>query len=1091
LTKVLAVFPLLLVCAFPSAEELPVLRDVHFPELSPDASQIAFEYQGDIWVAGVEDGVARRLTVSDAYEQRPRFSPDGTQLAFVSDRYGSEDVFVMPAAGGTIRRLTYHTASDVLADWSPDGQRLLMSVAGRGHQNTAPYELEIESGYIRPVVLDVCSLSITGYSPDGRYITGIRRGAAWWRKSYKGSGNSQILVYDTQADSMAVVTDHEGLDNWPVFVEDGKRLCFVSERNGRPNVFSMNPDGSDVKGLTDFERDAVTFLNASADGKWLVFEWNFDVWMLRAGGGKPRKVELRAPLDHRRTFESEETLKAGIDEMEVNREGTLVALRLKDDIFLVKPEFKNDSIRVTDWSGPDGDYFWSPDGKQLAYISQMNGNSDVWVLNPETMEKRCLVDDPKYYLDMVGYNRDGSKILFRHDVGGDGIFAADPATGEVSQFLPDPDVEDLAISPDGRWLLAQIDDARAGTDLYVRRLDGGEWTNITQHPSGNWGCHWSPDGKRIFFTSRRDGNSEIYSIDLQPQPDKFGDYEEQQKEKDEKAKPADKPAEPPKADAEKKPEEPQPDAPKPEGEPQPAGEKPAEGEKQPEEEKPKEETWKPPTIDPFEIDFDRIAERAKRLTNTGENEGTLMFIQDGKTVLYTKNNEIWAMDADGGNQRRHVNGTFSFGNVRLQGDGKQIVFVDGGRLKTVSAERGGNPTEVDWKAEIKRDDRLVQQEAFRQGWALLDEQFYHQPLHHRDWEAIYAHYAPFCDGTLEREDLHHLMSRMIGELDASHLGVYGGGADRSGPPTACLGITPDPAHRGPGVRVAAVMPDSPADKPNSKLAEGDYILTLDGEAVSNNERFNELLNGRVGERVKLTVNSEPKPEGARELSIKPISWGDYSGLHYEQWVRENRRMVDRLSEGKVYYAHIAGMDNGSLDRFKREANGEAQRHEALLIDVRNNGGGYTHDSILEMLTRQVHGWTARRGAPLRTSPNPQFDGPKAVLINENSASDAEIFPNGFREKGLGPLIGMPTNGAVIGTYDVTLVNGSRFRVPVAGWWTRDGVDLENMGVKPDHEVPFPYEAYRDGRDPQIRKAVDVLLDALAKGGRLQPPDVEH
>jgi tricorn protease len=287
------------------------------------------------------------------------------------------------------------------------------------------------------------------------------------------------------------------------------------------------------------------------------------------------------------------------------------------------------------------------------------------------------------------------------------------------------------------------------------------------------------------------------------------------------------------------------------------------------------------------------------------------------------------------------------------------------------------------------------------------------------------------------------------------------------------------------------MPDSPADKPNSKLAVGDYIMSLDGEAVSNSERFNELLAGRAGERVTLTVNSEPKAEGAREVAIKPISYGAYDDLRYERWVRDNREMTKRLSDGKVYYAHIAGMDEGSLTRFKREVFGEAQRYGALLIDVRNNGGGHTHDALLELLSKSVHGWTARRGAPLRTSPYLQFDGPKAVLINEYSASDAEIFPNGFRQKGLGPVIGMTTNGAVIGTYDVTLVNGTRFRVPVAGWFTTEGVDLENMGVKPDFEVPYSYEAYRDGRDPQIRKAVEVLLERLGKGERAEPPKVEH
>ncbi|MGQ9733173.1 MAG: PDZ domain-containing protein, partial [Candidatus Zipacnadales bacterium] len=924
----MVLFCLFVICAFTSAEELPIIRDVHYPDLNHDASQIAFEFQGDLWVAAIEDGIARRLTISDAYESGPRFSPDGRSIAFNSNRYGNTDVFVMPAVGGTIQRLTYHSAEDILADWSPDGTKLLMSVSGRGHRWTSPYEIEIETGYVRPLLHDVCSVSITGYSPDGKFITGIRRGQAWWHKGYRGSQNSNVIVHDLTADRMNVITDFPGMDNWPVFVGDGSRICWVSERQGRPNIFSMKIDGSDVKALTNFERDAVTFLSVSGDRQWLVFEWNFDLWMMRAKGGTPRKITLRAPIDYRRTFETEETLTSAIEEMEVNRDGSLVAIRIKNDIFLVKPEFKNDSIRITDWPGPDGDYFWSPDGKQLAYISQINGTSDIWVMDAATYETKCLVRDDQFYLDMIGYTRDGDKILFRHDAGGDGVFAADPQTGEVTRFLPDPDVENVAISPDGRWLLAQIGSARSGTDLHIRPLAGGEWVNITQHPDGNWGCYWSPDGKRVYFISRRDGNSEIYSIDLQPQPDKFEDYEEQEQEKAEKEAPQ-PPKQPEASPASEK-------SPTSEGEAKPAeGEPPAEGAKK-EEQPPKEERWKPPTIEPFEIDFTRIAERAKRLTNSPENEGNIMFVDGGKRIVYTRGNEIWSMDAEGKDQKRHVNGTFNFGNVRLQGDEKQIFFVDGGKLKRVSASQGGNPTDVDWKAKIRRDERLVQKEAFRQAWALLDEQFYHQPLHHRDWDAIYAWYAPYCDGTLEREDLHHLISRMIGELNASHLGVYGGDGPK-GPVTASLGILPDPQHRAPGVRIADVMPDGPADKPNSKLAVGEYIMSIDGEEVANNEHFHELLNGRAGERVKLMVNSEPKLEGAREISIKPITYGQYADLRYEREVRENRERVRRWSDGKIYYCHIGEMNQSSLERFERELWGEAQHYEALIIDIRNNG----------------------------------------------------------------------------------------------------------------------------------------------------------
>ncbi len=1087
LRTTLRLFALLIVAAFAHAEELPVIRDVHYPDLSPDASQIAFEFQGDIWVAKVEDGVARRLTISDAYDYRPRFSPDGQSIAFISDRYGNPDLFVVPAAGGDIRRVTYDSASDSLADWSPDGKKLLFNASGRGHEYTATYEIELDTGFVRPLIRDVCSVSATGYSPDGKLITGIRRGAAWWRKGGASSANAEVMVYDIAADKMKVVTDNPGLDNWPLFSADGSRISFVSERGkGRPNVFQMKADGSDVEPVTTFDEDAVTFLTSSGDGKWLVFEWNFDVWMVREGGGTPRKVTLRAPLDYLRTFESEETVTGGIEEMEVNRDGSLVAIRLKSDIFFVKPELKNDSIRVTTWPGPDGDFFWSPDGKQLAYISQEGGVSDIWVVDGETREKRRLVHEGGFYLDMIRYSLDGKQILFRHNAGGDGVFAADAKTGEVKRLLPDPDVEDVVISPDNRWVLAQIDDPKSGRDLFIKPMEGGKWTNITQNSDGASNGVWSSDGKRVYFVSRRDGSAEIYAIDLQPQPVKFDDYEQQlaDKEKD-KAKPPEPPKPPPPTrEAETKPK---PDEKPAEGdkkEPPKEGEKPTEGEK------PKEEGFKPTIIAPFEIDLDRIDERAKRLTNTPEDEGNLIPAPDGKTLLYTRGREIWSMDADGDNQKRLVNGAFDLGAVRLQDDGKAIFFTDGGRLKKVPVVGGnGNPQDISWKAKIKTDQRSVQKEALRQAWALLDEQFYSANLHGTDWNATWKHYAPFCDGTLVKDDLHHLVSRMIGELNGSHLGIYGGPGP-SGPSTARLGITPDPAHTGPGIRVADVMPDGPADQTGARIAVGDYLMTLDGQEIANTEHLSELLAGREGERIKLTVNGEPKREGERTVSLKPISGGALDELRYQRWVRDNRAMVDRLSKGRVYYAHIRGMDDPSATRFQRELFGAAQHHDAVLIDVRNNGGGYTHDRILDLLTKKVHGWQALRGLPLRGTPFTQFSGPKALLINEYSASDAEIFPNGFRQKGLGPLIGMTTSGQVIGTYDTTLVNGSRFRVPVVGWHTMEGSDLENMGVKPDYEVPYPYEEYRNGTDPQIRKAVQVLLETLEKEKPPVPPEVK-
>lgn len=1068
------------------AQELPIIHDMHYADLSADGSRVAFSYQGDLWVADVNElgqGVARRLTVHVAYDGRVRFSPDGKRLAFTSNRYGSDDLFIVPAEGGEIQRVTFHSAADVMGEWSPDGTKLLFSSGGRDFREWAPYEIDIETGYVRPLFHDSENCNGMSYSPDGRYIAGLRGGQSWWRKGYKGSGDSDVFIYDRETDTLEVLTeDYNGTDNWPVFAEDGRTLCWVSDRDGRPNIYAMDLATRQTRRITDYDQDATIYLSVSGDGKTLIYEWNFDLWTVPVRGGEPRKLEIRAPLDYKESFEAEETKTSDIEEMEVNRDGSWVAIRLRDDIFLIKPEFKNGSVRLTDWPGMDGDYFWHPDGKRLAYLTQQNGPSDIWIYDTETKEKRAFVEDPQHYLDMLGYTWDGTKLLFRREGGADGVYAADAETGEVRKLIDLPDVQEVRISPDGRWIAATINHVRSGSDIYLRPIHRADdqWVNVTNNPDGNSTPMWSPDGKKLFFVSYRTGSWQVYSTDLVRQPVEFDDYEAQFEELEKKEEPRAEAT--PEAEAVEGPEE-EPGEGEAEGE---TDEGETEGEAAPEEQRP---DWQRAPIDRMTIDFLRIDRRAKRLTTSNTNEGLVGFSADGKRLIFTRGGQIWTMDLDGSNQRQLVSGDYDLGSVRLTEDGKLLFFTSGGDVYKADAERGGSATKLDFKAELDRDARMLQQWAFRQGWALLDESFYSPTRHGIDWAAELERYMPHVTGTLVMEDFVHLMSRMIGELNASHLGCWGGG--RPGKDTARLGIVPDPDYPGPGIRVKETLDTGPCDQPNTRIEPGEYLLAIDGEEVGNAERVHELLTAKADKRVKLTVNAEPTLDGAREISVKPFSSGALNALWYDLWVETNRNRVLELSDNRVYYIHMNAMNSTTLAQFTDELNGPAQHYEAVIIDVRWNGGGYTHDSVLALLNKKLHGWHAPRNNPLRTTPWPMFGGPKCCLINQHSFSNAEIFPNGFRTTGLGPLIGVPTAGGVIGTWDTTLVNGASFRVPVEGWYTADGISLENYGVPPDIQVDYPYEAFRAGRDPQLEAAVQSMLEALERGERWPtPPDVD-
>lgn len=1058
------------------AQEMPVIHNLRFPDLNPDATKVTFSYQGDIWVADLDaeqSGVARRLTVHAAYDSRPRFSPDGATIAFMSDRYGGADIFTIPSTGGDVKRVTFHSAADLLADWSPDGKRLLFYAGGREHRYTAPYELELETGYVHALLRDGRSVTGRSYSPDGRYLYGEMGGVDWTRKGYRGSANSNVLQYDLQADTVRMLTDFEGDDNWALCSGDGAEVYYVTERFGRPNLVAQNIESGAIRQITHHGDDQVSFPTLSGDGKWLCYECDFEVWKVDVRGGVPRKLVIRAPIDYPENFEAEETATAGIAEMEVNRDGTWAAVRVFDDIFLVRPDFRNGSIRITDWPGFDGDFFWHPDGKRLYFVSQKNRTGDIWEYNVETKESKCVLEDDRYYLEIMGMAPDGERAFLRRNAGGDGVFQFSPDTGQWSQLLEEPGVAGIDISPDGKWIAAEIDHTKSGQDVYIRPAEGGEWTNVTKTPKGNSEPRWSPDGKKLLFISARSGSRQFYAIDLERPPVKFDDYEAQfQAEADKKRK-----ADEDKAKAEEQKKQ---AAEKAQNGQAAAPEKPAE---------PPWPEWKPKPIDPIAIDLTRIDQRAKRLTTSNVNESPVGWTADRNGIIFLRGGQVWTMDLEGENQRQLLPGDHSFGAARVTTDGKWLFYVENGKLFRADISRGGGSgSEVSFKAELDKDARTVQKWAFQQAWALLDERFYSRDLHGVDWKAVYDRYVEQCTGTLVREDFCVLVSKMFGELNASHLGCSAG--SRGGKDTARLGLVPDPAYRGPGIKVESVMVFGPVDQPEATVQAGEYILAIDGHDVSLTEGIYELLADKAGERVKLTVNGQPTKEGAREISVKPISSGELGNLQYRDWVEGNRELAKRLSDGRVYYTHMSGMNAGTLAQLQEEIAGQAQLYDAIIIDVRNNGGGNTHDSVIDILSRKAHGWDGARGTPLRTSPFPQFNGPMIVLINQSSASDAEIFPNGFRERGLGKLVGVPTAGAVIGTSDQPLINGCTFRVPWVGWYRMDGVDLENLGVKPDIPVALTYADYRAGRDPQMEAAVTELLAELAAKPKPAQPEYD-
>ena len=1036
---------LLVFVAVATAQDLEPARFLRFPAFSPDGKQIAFSYMGDIWVAPAEGGNAIRLTVHPAHDIRPRFSPDGKWIAFNSNREGNYDIFLMPATGGRPKRLTYHSANDILGDWSPDGRWIVFS-SNRDHRFAQIYLLEVETGYVRRLTSDETSLHSPTFSPDGRYIVFCRGGTSWWRKGYRGSASSEIWRLPITIDSDRITTGkperltyYEGNDWFPMVSPDGT-LYFVSDRTGVFNIWRMPLSGTRDKGqwtgkakveqVTN-HADRVLYPNLSRDGRFIVYEHDFSLWVVPTRGGEPKRLTIFAPSDEPQNRLQRLTLTSQATEFALSPDGKQVAFVVRGEIFVVNVERGGEAKRITDHPYRDFDIDWSPDGRKLAFISERDGNREVYIVDVRTRELSRLTNTPDAAESNPEWSPTGNYVAFVRGPFGRQLCWVDVNTGEEKVVVEGPFIGEFAWSPDGRWIcFNRRDSANNVTDLYIVPWNGGEPVNVTRMPYWNGSIVWTKDGKNIVFRSNRtDNNVDIYVLPLERPKEKLDEEGSESEKKSQERK---------------------------------------EGEKK---------------LPEVKIDFTDIHKRIRRLTTTVFNEGSFAVSPDSKTVVFVATPvdqpEIWSVPLEGGSLTRLASGV-SASQLQFSPDGNRIYFLSTGGTIRYLTRPAGSLGSVNFTARLIVDRVVELQHMFDEGWRLLKEQFYDEKMHGVDWDAMREKYRPLIEHVAAKEDFYALVSMMLGELNASHLGI--GGPTVSGPETAYLGVWFDPEHRGPGVKISAVLKNSPADKDESRLNVGEFILAIDGVEVSNNEQIWDALADKAGRVVELLVNDKPTKEGARTVKIKPINRGQWSNLLYEDWVEKRKRMVEEWSNGRIGYIHIQAMSQSELRKFEREFYAEVVgKKEALIIDVRFNGGGRIHDELLTILKRRLYALEQYRGTPPFTQPFQVWQKPTVVLINEFSASDAEIFPKAFRDLGLGKLVGVPTYGGVIGTYNVTLIDGTTFfRVPVTGWRTLDGVNLENYGVKPDILVEHSPEDNANENDLQLKTAVDLLLKELGK-----------
>lgn len=1042
------------------------------PEISPDGEQIAFAYQGDIWTVAKNGGRAYRLTLHEGYDSRPLWSKDSQSIAFSSDRFGNNDVFVMPATGGNPKRLTYHSSNDMVTSYTADNTILfnsrrtyaqvereseILSVSTNGH-NT-------ESRFMDALGFDAIP------SPDGSKIAFVRGTCRIEREAYRGPANRNIWIYDVEQDSYEQLTSFDGNDFMPRWINN-ESLYFISAQSGKYNVHRTNLNG-EMEQITEEKNFGVNHFSATENGKQLVYQTGDSVYSIKNNGRAKKALTIDVQSDVRFDPSVSKTTTNDLDQYAVSPNGKLSAYILRGDVYVTRNDKKDKrSVKLSHGASRDRDVTWLND-TTLIFVSDRSGQNELYSLRSaddaqsnlfESLKHKItrLTDTPEEEFAPV-ISPDGKKIAYRQGRG-KLLTATISETAELSEhtlLLDGWDTPSVpSWSPDSRWLAYSLSDLNFNEEVFIHAADNSsEPVNISMHPKYDSNPIWSPDGSKLGFISlRNNGDFDIWFAwlsedDWQRSKEEWRRLEFVEDKKTENKKK--------KTDEEK--EEAQVD------------------------------------IEPIHIDFDGIYQRLQQVTSYAGNETEMLFDKKGEHIYFTtggsfrqdfdSEQNLFKIKWNGEDKKTLISGDKAPEQLVLEQSGEHVyALTKGGALNQIST-KNDKTTSLAVTSKVQIDYQNERKQIFDEGWRALNAGFYDPQFHGQNWDALRQKYRPLALKASTREDFQHVFNLMLGQLNASHMGMYRGDNQKQTQRqrTGLLGIEGNQTDT--GYKVTSVLAKSPADRKESKLRIGDVITAVNQQAVSEHNLFS-LLVDTAETPVLLRVENNGNE---RDVVIWPAR--SLSNALYDDWVAQRRALTEKYSNGKLGYLHIRGMNWNSFERFERELTAAGYGKDGIVIDVRYNGGGWTTDYLMAVLNVKQHSYTVPRGATddieknhhhfketypySERLPLSAWTKPSIAMSNENSYSNAEIFSHAYKALGIGKLVGRPTFGAVISTGGYTMVDGTLVRMPFRGWWVKEsGANMEKTPAVPDIEVFNPPAYKAKGVDPQLQRAVEELLKTL-------------
>ncbi|MBU2997139.1 PDZ domain-containing protein [Cellulophaga baltica] len=1052
---------------------------VHNPTISHQGNQIAFSYQGDIWMANKDGSNLKRLTIHEAYEGNPYFTTDDANVVFQSNRFGNNDIFIVSIDGGIPKRLTYASSNDIITDVTPTS--VIFNTRRDFVQVEADQEIfEIPlSGGTPSRLLNSLGFDAT-ISPNGKLVAFTRGSCRIAREEYQGSANRDIWLYDIEKDSYQQLTTFKGNDFYPYW-SGNNTIYFQSASTGKYNVHraQLNNDNSlnKTEAITNFTDLGIFSYHIGDNGKTIILSQMDKLFLIDTKSNKTTQIKLNLSSDYKFYPEENKTYTSDVRNIVPSPNGKYSILNIRGELFLTENNKEQKrTINLSNSPYRDQNAFWLND-ETIIFTSDRNGVQNLFKVTSSDPKQKDIFFSLKHSITQISNSKakidnpvlSPNRKSLAYTIGRGQLNVVNISeTGNLSKkvtlnkngwSLP----SGLSWSPDNKWIAYSIQDLEFNAEIFIQKIDNSApATNISMHPKADRNPIWSDDGTKIGFTSNRNNSDyDVWFVWLQKENwEKTPlDWKETTFDKFKKVDNSDS--------------------------------------------KSKKEESKEKEFIPISIDLDKIYERQVQVTRYSGGEFLQGISKDGETFYYTTGNgtrtnidvssDLYKIKWDGKDKEEITKGDTDPNSISLDNKKEYLYYTASGKPKRIKlAKSSDKPEPILFTAKMKINYSEESNQIFEEAWSAINNGFYDPNFHGHDWSLLKSQFKPLAIKASTRNDFTFIFNWMLGQINASHMGLRQGEKreDIQHERTGQLGIEVSPLENG-NVKITAKTINMPADKTTSFLEIGSVITAVNGEKLTPTTNFYSLLNGMVDEKIYLSTKT---PKGkVKEVVIRPSQTN--RAENYLTWVNERKRLTDKYSNGELGYIHIQGMNWPSFERFERELTAAGYGKKGIVIDVRYNGGGWTTDYLMSILTVKQHAYTIPRGASTDLSkdhtnfsktypyserlPLAAWTKPSIALINERSYSNAEIFAHAYKSLNIGTLVGLPTFGAVISTGSQRLIDGSTVRMPYRGWYVKNtGLDMDFQPATPDITVANTPDYKVKKQDKQLETAVKELLRQL-------------